>query len=511
MSGSGQLSPDLQAGLARRYSAVKLGECRFLHTIEMLDGQIIAGETDLRGFEEAFLGGERFWGQRVVEIAPASAWLSAYVAPRAGDYVALELAAGLEDGAGWEQLRRSWWFVMGGLGLEAPVVYAERDQLPDDLGTFDVALLPCVLSRCADPLLVLRRAAELSDDTVVVTEPVDPQLDGLYDETGSALAALLPPPRLPAGPRWALSASLLGRLLDQSGFSHQVVTHHEPRRMGQTGRYVTIVARRPVPRARKPAVERDAGPLAGQHPPEAAQPGVPNRAALPVAPGDLPLPGPVERRLAGGAEDAEAFLALGSAAFMAMQGALQRAGADLPGLGRVLDFGCGVSRVLRHWRAVPGVEMHGTDVNVAAILWNRERLGYGAFAMNTLDPKLGYPDGYFGLVYAIGVFNHLPETIQLRWVRELLRVVRPGGFVYLTTFAAAQAALLSPELRRAMDAGEIVVSGAEQAGSDDCMAFHSPEWVVRELLMPSGAALADYSPAGLDHPPQDCWLLRKPR
>jgi SAM-dependent methyltransferase len=492
--------------------AVAPSEYRFLETVELLDGRIMAGETDLRGFEDAFLGGERVWGRRVVEISPVSAWLSVHLASRAGDYVALELPAGLGERAGWEKLRQSWRFVMNELGLEAPVIRADHDLLPDSVGSFDVAVLPCVLSRSADPLLTLRRAAELSDDTLIVTEHVNAQIEQVAEDAGSAALAVLPEPRLPAGPRWALSVPALERLLERLGFGRQVVTRFEPRRLGHTAHYVSIVARRPAPRpARAPscvAPPDDPAPAA----PPPAQAGIAEPQAAIGAPSadGLPLPSAEERRLAMGTEDAEAYLSLGRAAFGAMRAMLKRAGADPAGLRRVLDFGCGLSRVLRHWRDVPGAELHGTDMDVAAIQWNRERLGYGIFAMNTLDPKLAYPDGHFDLVYAIAVFNHLPEELQRPWTRELLRVLRPGGYLYFTTFAASRIALLSPDLQRAMDAGQIVVNGAERAGTDDYLAFHSPEWVVREMLMPAGAVLVEYVAGGLDHPPQDSWLWRKP-
>jgi SAM-dependent methyltransferase len=500
----------MQADLTRCSMAVAPSECRFLETVELLDGRIMAGEADLRGFEDAFLGGERVWGRRVVEISPVSAWLSAHLASRAGDYVALELPAGLDGRGGWEPLRQGWRFVMDALGLEAPVVCADQDLLPESIGSFDVAALPCVLSRSADPLLTLRRAAELSDDTLIVTEHVSAEIEQVAEDAGSAVIAVLPEPRLPAGPRWALSIPALGRLLERLGFDRQVVTRFEPRRLGQTARYVSIVARRPTPRpARAPTY---AAPAVSQVAPQPAPAGLaaPLAAAATPAAASLPLPSAEERRLAIGTEDAEAYLTMGRVALADMQAMLKRAGADPAGPRRVLDFGCGLGRVLRHWHDVPGAELHGTDIDAAAILWNRENLGYGVFAMNTLDPRLPYPDGHFDFVYAIAVFNHLPEELQRPWARELLRVLRPGGYLYFTTFAASRIALLSPGLQRAMDAGQLVVNGAERAGTDDYLAFHSPEWVVREMLMPAGAVLAEYAAGGLDHPPQDCWLWKKP-
>ena len=44
---------------------------------------------------------------------------------------------------------------------------------------------------------------------------------------------------------------------------------------------------------------------------------------------------------------------------------------------------------------------------------------------------LPYEDNSFDLVVSMDVIEHVPETHA--WLRELLRVVRPGGHVFLTT------------------------------------------------------------------------------
>jgi len=50
-------------------------------------------------------------------------------------------------------------------------------------------------------------------------------------------------------------------------------------------------------------------------------------------------------------------------------------------------------------------------------------------------------------VYAVSVFTHLPEPLQLEWLQELRRVTGPGGLVLLSVRGPSYADTLSPEKR----------------------------------------------------------------
>ena len=78
---------------------------------------------------------------------------------------------------------------------------------------------------------------------------------------------------------------------------------------------------------------------------------------------------------------------------------------------RILDFGCGAGRVLRHFMQRPEpLELWGCDVHAPSIEWIQENLSppIHAFANDTLPP-LALDDGSIDLVYALSVFTHLAE------------------------------------------------------------------------------------------------------
>ncbi len=483
----------------RPFGSPAAGEVRLLETVDLLDGGVLDGDVDRRGSEAEVLGGERFWSLRVVELAPASAWLSSHVAARCAEYAVVDRPPAII--ADVDGVRRGWVQVMEVLGLRPVVLQGSEPQQAGQSSSYDVALLYGALSRAANPLALLAEAAALSDDTLIVIEPVPVDDEG---DGGTERMDLLRNGPDVYGPRWRLSQALVGRLLAQAGFARQAASRNrDVRRTGPD--IVTIVARRPVRRAAAPSCASlpDPGSAGARPMLEGSSPDL-------DAAKRLPLPTAADREAVTGTTARDVFVSPGRNAFVRMVHALARNRVAAGQIGQVLDFGCGYSRVLRWWRMFPAVEVHGTDIDVAAIAWNRECLGYGTFTINTLDPRLDHPSGRFDLVHALAVFLQLPEPLQLPWLTELFRVLRPGGHLYFTTRGRSCRGLLPPLLQVAFDAQRLVSGGTGRFGTAACMTFHPPGWVASRLVPAIGADLLELAEWPLDTPGEDCWLLRKP-
>jgi SAM-dependent methyltransferase len=213
--------------------------------------------------------------------------------------------------------------------------------------------------------------------------------------------------------------------------------------------------------------------------------------------------------LVAGTEDVQWFLASGAVAAASLRELLAKNGVRLGSVGSLLDFGCGVGRVLRHWDSLQNVAIHGTDFNPALIAWCRAHLRFAQFGANTLDGPIDLPDGSIGFAYALSVLTHLPEAEQRHALGELRRVLRPGGCLAFTTHGDCYRPMLAPDLRARYDAGELIVQGGRRAGSNDCAVFHPPAYVRKAML--DGFELLDHVPEGArGNPRQDYWLVRKP-
>jgi SAM-dependent methyltransferase len=78
------------------------------------------------------------------------------------------------------------------------------------------------------------------------------------------------------------------------------------------------------------------------------------------------------------------------------------------------------------------VEAFGIDIDPDNISWAKQNLPAIDFRIGPLLPPTDYPDGSFDLVYGISVMTHLTRAVQIAWLREIERILEPGGLALLT-------------------------------------------------------------------------------
>lgn len=110
---------------------------------------------------------------------------------------------------------------------------------------------------------------------------------------------------------------------------------------------------------------------------------------------------------------------------------------DLRGLRRprLLDYGCGDGGFLRQLaESIPGSSLSGCDVSPAMIDRARRQWPPG-LSTPEFRPFQGmrapYADGAMDAVVACMVFHHIEPQDRAATFRELLRITRPGGRVYV--------------------------------------------------------------------------------
>ncbi len=104
----------------------------------------------------------------------------------------------------------------------------------------------------------------------------------------------------------------------------------------------------------------------------------------------------------------------------------------LPATGRILDVGCGAGRPTAQLaRRLPGARLTGVDLSATQIaLARREHAAVPNLEFRTGDAlALPFPDRSFDAAVSLASIKHWPD--RARGVRELARVVRPGGLVFV--------------------------------------------------------------------------------
>lgn len=201
----------------------------------------------------------------------------------------------------------------------------------------------------------------------------------------------------------------------------------------------------------------------------------------------------------GGKWDPDEFFATGRGFVQWLGERFQQWGIERPA-GRALDFGCGYGRLSQalapHFTEVVGVDIAESMLAGARRL---DRSGGVVRYVRNERPDLGmFGDASFDFVLSVIVLQHMAPDYQRGYLREFLRVLRPGGvaFVQTATVPKANAAgrgaaaveqageaiievhcLPAEEVRALVQAagGQVVVEEADAwAGAD----WESAHWVV---------------------------------
>jgi SAM-dependent methyltransferase len=108
-------------------------------------------------------------------------------------------------------------------------------------------------------------------------------------------------------------------------------------------------------------------------------------------------------------------------------------GLDRNPAARLLDFGGASGRIVRHVRTwCRHAELYLCDINPQHVGLVRTLFGNSVRALHNHGvPSLPFPDGWFDCVVAFSVFTH-SQADDTAWLLELRRIVKRGGYIYLT-------------------------------------------------------------------------------
>ena len=105
---------------------------------------------------------------------------------------------------------------------------------------------------------------------------------------------------------------------------------------------------------------------------------------------------------------------------------------------RVLDIGCGTGTfavALKRW--LPDVEVMGLDPDPRALARGQRKAARAGVSIRFdqgFANALPYSDAHFDRVFSSLMFHHLAHDAKLETLREVRRVLRPGGSLHLLDF-----------------------------------------------------------------------------
>jgi len=100
---------------------------------------------------------------------------------------------------------------------------------------------------------------------------------------------------------------------------------------------------------------------------------------------------------------------------------------------RVLEGGCGTGHFAMKVAERYGVVVYGAELEAGAARFAKGTPGLRCVRADVRS--IPYPDASFDLALSMDVFSHLPEGEESHALREIHRVLRPGGRLLLRTAA----------------------------------------------------------------------------
>ena len=100
----------------------------------------------------------------------------------------------------------------------------------------------------------------------------------------------------------------------------------------------------------------------------------------------------------------------------------------------ILDFGCGWGRITRFFlKDIYATNIHAIDVDPLIVEVTKQIIpGINVEPCNP-SPPLNYENNSMDYVIAYSVFSHLAENVQIEWIREFSRILKPNGLLVVTT------------------------------------------------------------------------------
>ncbi len=183
------VSEDLvQPGIfAEPRSVSRIEDCDFYHWMDIPEHGTVKGKWDLRGVVDAYLGHVDFAGKRVLELGPASGFLTFEMEKRGAEVISYDIGPDQE----WDmvphsrydyqkrieefkeycwKMQNAYWFAHRAHRSRAKVVYGSIYHIPAEIGPVDIAAVCGILLHLRDPFGALQSALRLVRETVIVTD-----------------------------------------------------------------------------------------------------------------------------------------------------------------------------------------------------------------------------------------------------------------------------------------------------------------------------------------------------
>jgi SAM-dependent methyltransferase len=175
---------------------------------------------------------------------------------------------------------------------------------------------------------------------------------------------------------------------------------------------------------------------------------------------------------------------------------------------QIAEWGCGPARVIRHIKDTKkNYTCYGFDYDEEFIEWCQNNMHDCTFLKNDLNPPLNLASDTLDVFYCVSVFTHLSENMHIEWIKEIWRVLKPGGLFIGTFHGEKFRNRLLPDEIKIFDTSGLVIRGMVREGSKNYSAYQSSTFL-RENLLRDFVDVSEIEGAPFH---QNVWCGVKPR
>ncbi len=179
---------------------------------------------------------------------------------------------------------------------------------------------------------------------------------------------------------------------------------------------------------------------------------------------------------------------------------------------KILEWGCGVARIIRHIPNLIGANsmVVGVDINADMINWNSANISNVNFKKIDYSPPTFFDDNQFNLVFALSVFTHIESKFQADWLAEIQRIISDNGVFLFTTHGSKFEINLDAHERETLHNEGALTIDYKQKGHRMMSTYNKYESF--KIIVQEHFEILEYY-SGADYPGkvggQDLWIVRK--
>jgi len=168
---------------------ISLGDCEFYHVMDIPGlSEPPKGKWDLRKGVDKYLGHVDFKNKTVLELGPASGFLTFHIEKMGGDVTSVDLDHQkykwdikpiVRDN--WQEelkvlskevamLRNSYWYAHKAFNSKSKLIHSHVNDLPAEIGIYDISLMCSVILHLQNPFLGIQNMLRHTKEKAIITD-----------------------------------------------------------------------------------------------------------------------------------------------------------------------------------------------------------------------------------------------------------------------------------------------------------------------------------------------------